>query len=93
LIFGMAQPWRGAARAWGGRGGHNGHASLKFEKDGCLYKRASGAPKSIDDENLRKLAQGGAWKSEKRTPPCAWGFCMGINIILFVVAQTYILTP
>ena len=56
--------WRGrgagAAPRGGGAEGHKGNASLKFEKDGRLTKRASSAPKSIADENLRKLAQGGA---------------------------------
>jgi hypothetical protein len=33
---------------------------LKFEKDGYLYECASGAPKTIADENLRKSVQGGA---------------------------------
>jgi len=33
---------------------------LKFEKDGSLAKRASGALKSIADKKLQKLAQGGA---------------------------------
>jgi len=29
---------------------NKGHTSLKFEKDGSLAKRASGAPKSIADK-------------------------------------------
>jgi hypothetical protein len=33
---------------------------LKFEKDDRLTKRASGAPKLIADENMRKLVQGWA---------------------------------
>ena len=82
----------GVAQAWGRSDGHNGHNSLKFEKDGWLYERASGAPKTFTDKNLRKSAQGGAWKSKKRTPSCARGFCLGINIILSVVAHTYTLT-
>jgi hypothetical protein len=61
---------------------------LKFEKDGSLAECASGAPKSIADKKVRKSAQGGAWKSEKRTPPCARGFSVGINIIFSVVAQS-----
>ncbi len=48
----------GAARARSRRGGHKGHASLKFEKDN-LTKCASGVPKLIADKNLRKLAQCG----------------------------------
>ncbi len=75
----------GVARAWRGREAGvvdtMDTTALKFEKDGWLYERASGAPKSIPDENLRKLAQDRAWKSKKRTPPCARGFCVGINII------------
>jgi len=47
-------------RAWWRRGGHKGHASLKFEKVGSLAKRASGAPKSIADKKVQKSAQGGA---------------------------------
>ncbi len=38
-------------------GGHKGHASLKFEKDGSLAKCASGAPKSIADKKVQKSAQ------------------------------------
>jgi hypothetical protein len=33
---------------------------LKFEKDVSLAECASGAPKSIADEKVRKSAQGGA---------------------------------
>ena len=36
---------RGAVDAWWRRGGHKGHDSLKFEKDGSLAKCASGATK------------------------------------------------
>ena len=50
---------RGAVEAWWRRGGHKGHASLKFEKDGSLAKCASGTPKSIADKTVRKSAQGG----------------------------------
>ncbi len=50
----------GGAEAWWRRGGHKGHASLKFEKDGSLAKCASGAPKSIADKKVQKSAQGGA---------------------------------
>ena len=57
---GGAWAGRGAVEAWWRRGGHKGHASLKFEKDGSLAKRASGAPKSIADKKVRKSAQGGA---------------------------------
>jgi hypothetical protein len=39
-------------------GGHKGHASLKFEKDGSLAKCASGAPKSIADKKVQKSAWG-----------------------------------
>jgi hypothetical protein len=60
ILNGQFLAWRGAAQACSGRGGHNRHASLKFEKDGCLYERPNGAPKSFADENLRKLVQGGA---------------------------------
>jgi len=42
------------------RGGHRGHASLKFEKDGSLAKCTSGVPKLIADKKVQKLAQGGA---------------------------------
>ncbi len=48
------------ARAQWRHGGHKGHTSLKFEKDGGLTKRASGVPKLIADKNLRKSTQGGA---------------------------------
>ena len=58
----------GGAGSWCGRGAgrvevwrtQGTHASLKFEKDGSLAKRASGAPKSIADKKVRKSAQGGA---------------------------------
>ncbi len=54
----------GAVEAWWRRGGHKGHTSLKFEKDGekdgSLAKCASGAPKLIADKKVRKSAQGGA---------------------------------
>jgi hypothetical protein len=50
----------GAVEAWWRRGGHKGHASLKFENDGSLAECASGAPKSIADKKVQKLAQGGA---------------------------------
>ncbi len=50
----------GVVRARWRRGGHKGHASLKFEKDGSLAKRARGVPKSIANKKVRKLAQGGA---------------------------------
>ena len=42
---GGAAAGRGAVEAWRRRGGHKGHASLKFEKDGSLAKCASGATK------------------------------------------------
>ncbi len=57
---GGAGAGRGVVEAWWRRGGHKGHASLKFEKDGSLAKCASGAPKSIADKKVRKSAQGGA---------------------------------
>ncbi len=50
--------WRGVGAVEAQR--TQGHASLKFEKDGSLAKRASGAPKSIADKKVRKSAQGGA---------------------------------
>ena len=50
----------GVVEAWWRRGGHKGHTSFKFEKDGSLAKCASGAPKSISDKMVRKSAQGGA---------------------------------
>ncbi len=56
---GGAGAGRGAVDAWWRCGGHKGHDSLKFEKDGSLAKCASGATK-IDRENPRKSAQGGA---------------------------------
>ena len=43
----------GMAQAQWRRGGHKGHTSLKFEKDGCLTKRTNSAPKLITDQNLR----------------------------------------
>jgi hypothetical protein len=46
--------------AWWRRGGHKGHASLKFEKDGSLANCASGTPKSIADIKVQKSVQGGA---------------------------------
>ena len=42
---GGAGAGRGAVDAWWRRGGHKGHDSLKFEKDGSLAKCASGATK------------------------------------------------
>ena len=52
---------RGAVEAWWRRGGHKGHASLKFEKDGSLAKCASGTYAKIDaDKKVQKSAQGGA---------------------------------
>ncbi len=83
----------GAAQAQWRRWGHRGHARLKFEKYDHLTKRVSGAPKTIADKKLRKSVQGGAWKAKKRDPPCAWGFYVGISIILSIVAQTSTLTP
>jgi len=50
----------GVVRARWRCGGHKRHTRLKFEKDGSLAKRASGALKSIADKKLQKLAQGGA---------------------------------
>jgi hypothetical protein len=50
----------GMVEAWWRRGGHKGHASLKFEKDGSLANCASGTPKSIADKKVQKLVQGGA---------------------------------
>ncbi len=61
----MRRGWGGGG-AWCGwrRGGHKGHTSLKFEKDGekddSLAKCASDAPKLIADKKVRKSAQGGA---------------------------------
>ncbi len=52
ILIGQIRVWRGGAgagrgavEAWWRRGGHKGHASLKFEKDGSLAKCASGAAK------------------------------------------------
>jgi len=65
-VFLNGQIWvwrgRGTGVVWARwrRGGHKGHASLKFEKDGSLAKHTSGAPKSIADKKLQKSAQGGA---------------------------------
>ncbi len=42
----------GAVEAWWRRGGHKGHSSLKFEKDGSLAECTSGAPKSIADKKV-----------------------------------------
>ena len=64
ILNGRFWVWRGcgagAVGAQRRHGGHKGHASLKFEKDGHLTKRASSAPKLIADKNLRKKAQDGA---------------------------------
>ena len=79
FVCGVGTAW--AQRRCGGR-------QLENWKDGNLTKRVSSASKSIGDKNLRKLAQGGAWKAEKRVPPCTWDFYMGINIMLSVVVQT-----
>ena len=57
-----------AVEAWWRRGGHKGHTSLKFEKDGSLAKCASGAPKSIADKKVRKSVQGGC-ENRKNAPP------------------------
>ena len=47
---GGAGAGRGAVEAWWRRGGHKGHTSFKFEKDGSL----ANPPKSIADEKVRK---------------------------------------
>ena len=65
------------------RGGHKGHASLKFEKDGSLAKRASGAPKSIADKKLQKLAQDGAVKIGKTHPTLRLRFMHGNKYHVF----------
>ena len=57
---GGAGAGRGAVEAWWRRGGHKGHTSLKFEKDGSLANAPAVPPKSIADEKVQKSAQGGA---------------------------------
>jgi hypothetical protein len=55
--------WHGRGAGAEERGGHKGHASLKFEKYGRLTKRASSAPKLIADKNLRQ------WRKVGREKP------------------------
>ncbi len=55
--------------AWWRRGGHKGHASLKFEKDGSLAKCASCAPKSIADKKVRRKVGRENWKNAPRLAP------------------------
>ena len=81
----------GAVRARRRHGGHKGHASLKFEKNGHLTNRAISAPKLIADKNLRIGARWGM-KSQKTRPTLRLRFLRGNNFLSIVVQTSFLNT-
>ena len=86
----------GVARAWRRRSG--GTEDTRVMPAWSLKKMVvllnAPAMRQIDcGPKSEKIGTNWAWRAKKCAPICAWGFYVGINIILSIVVQTSSPTP